>query len=220
MWMWNTLWEMFGGYRLREVLRSCQHFLVDSELGRARHKVFNYALENLNAEIVDENFFLPFFNFLSCAAEVNLAFAFILRNIEDGGFRYFYAIQNNTLLDWSKFVCTMEDLAKLKEFLNKTDVKESCSRESLNTKWEFYRLTNLTIFAALLKDVPLGCKDAVLPNPPLTNGKINCLTYEENTKQQYNDNLCLFPISCSFSPFARKTLTGRRNFKFIQFIHQ
>ena len=28
-------------HRLREELRSCQHFLVDSELGRARHKVFN-----------------------------------------------------------------------------------------------------------------------------------------------------------------------------------
>ena len=30
--------------RLREALRSCQHFLVDSELERARHKVFNYAV--------------------------------------------------------------------------------------------------------------------------------------------------------------------------------
>ena len=27
----------------REELRSCQRFLVDSELERARHKVFNYA---------------------------------------------------------------------------------------------------------------------------------------------------------------------------------
>ena len=34
--------------RLREKLRFCQHFLVDSELERARHKVFNYAVDSLN----------------------------------------------------------------------------------------------------------------------------------------------------------------------------
>ena len=53
-------------------------------------------------------------------------------------------------------------------------------------------MTNLTVFAVLLKDVPMGCKDAVLPNPLLKNHTINCFTYEENTRQPYNDNLCLF----------------------------
>ena len=41
-------------HSLREELRSCQHFLVDSELERARHKVFNYAVEALNETIVNE----------------------------------------------------------------------------------------------------------------------------------------------------------------------
>ena len=42
-------------HRLREELRSCQHVLVDSELERrARHKVFNYAVETLNETIVNE----------------------------------------------------------------------------------------------------------------------------------------------------------------------
>ena len=129
---------------------------------------------------------------LKGAAKVNLAFGFILKNIEDGGFRYFYAYESITLLDRSKLVCTHDDLAKLKDFLNQTDVIESCSREKMNTKWRFYKLTNLTVFAALLKDVPTGCKDAVLPEPLLKNDTINCLTFEENTRQPYNDNLCLF----------------------------
>ena len=177
-------------HKLREELRSCQHFLVDSELERARHKVFNYAVETLNEIIVNEKLD-HFFNNLKCAAKVNLAFGFILKNIEDGGFRYFYAHDNNTLLDWSKLVCKHDDLAKLKDFLNKTDVIESCSRERMNTKWRSYKLTNLTVFAALLKDVPMGCKNAVLPEPLLRNGTINCLTYEESTRQPYNENLCL-----------------------------
>ena len=133
-----------------------------------------------------------FFNILKCAAKVNLAFGFILKNIEDGRFRYFHAHENNTLLDRSKLVSTHDDLAKLKGFLNKTDVIDSCSRERMNTKWRFYELTNSTVFAALLKDVRMGCKNAVLPEPLLKNHRINCLTYEENIKQRYNDNLCLF----------------------------
>ena len=176
---------------LREELRSCQHFLVDSELERARHKLFIYAKENLNAEIVDKKHD-HFFNNLKCAAKVNLEFGFVLKNTEDGGFRYFYAHENNTLRDRSKLMCTHDDLSKLKDFLNKTDVIESCSRERMNTKWRFYKLTNLTLFAALLKDVPMECRDAVLPEPLLRNGTINSLTYEEKTRQPYNDILRLF----------------------------
>ena len=73
--------EKFG-----EELRSCQHFLVDSELGRARYKIFNYAVETLNETIVNEKLD-HFFNNLKCAAKVNLVFDFILKNVEDGGFR-------------------------------------------------------------------------------------------------------------------------------------
>ena len=178
-------------HTLREELRCCQHFLMDSELERARHKVFNYAVETLNETIVNEKLDY-FFNNIKCAAKVNLPFGFILKNIEDGGFRSFYAHENNTLLDRFKLVCTHDDLAKLKNFLNKIDVIKSCSRERMNTKWRFYKLTNLTVFAVVLKDVPMGCKDAVLPEPLLTNGTIDCLTFEENTGQPYNDNLCLF----------------------------
>ena len=39
----------------------------------------------------------------------------------------------------------------------------------------------------------MGCKNAVLPEPLLKNHTINCLPFEENTGQPYNDNLCLFP---------------------------
>ena len=178
-------------HSLREELRSCQHFLVDSELERARHKVFEYALETLNETVVNEKLD-HFFNNLKCAAKVNLAFGFILKNIEDAGFRYFYAHDNSTLLDRSKLVCTHDDLAKLKDFLNQTDVIESCSRERTNTNWKFNKLTNLTGFAALLKDVPMGCKNAVLAEPPLRNRTIKSLTFEENTRQPCIDNLCLF----------------------------
>ena len=164
---------------LKEELRACEHFLVDSEFERGRHRVFNYAVETLNTEIVNDKLD-HFFNNLKCAAKVNLAFGFILKNLEDGRYRYFYAHENNTLLDRSQLVCTKDDLTKLKNSLNQTDVIESCTRERVNTKWRFYKLTNLTVFAALLKDIPMGCRDAVLPAPLLKNHTVNCLTLADH----------------------------------------
>ena len=85
-------------HMLTEELRSCQHLLVDSELERSRHKVFNYARESLNETIVNEKLD-HFFNHLKCAAKLIWLLTFVLKEVEDGGFRYFYAHENNSLLD-------------------------------------------------------------------------------------------------------------------------
>ena len=176
---------------LREDLHSCKHFLVDSEIQKGRHSVFNFAVNNLTAQVIEEKLDRVL-DKLKCVAKLNLALGFILKNIEDGKFRYFYAHENNTLLEQSKLVSNKDDMTKLKKISKKTDVIESCTKERSNTKWRFVKLTNLTIFAALLKDIPMGCKDAVLPESLLRNPSIYCLTYEQNTKKTYQDNLCLF----------------------------
>ena len=38
----------------------------------------------------------------------------------------------------------------------------------------------------------MGCNDTVLPEPILKNRNVNRLTFERNTRQPYNDNLCFF----------------------------
>ena len=176
---------------LREELHSCKHFLVDSEIQKGRHSVFNLAVNNLTAQVIEENLDRVL-DKLKWVAKLNLALGFILKNIEDGKFRYFYAHENNTLLEQSKLVSNKDDMAKLKQILKKTDVIGTCTKERSNTKWRFFKLTNLTIFAALLKDIPMGCKDEVLPEPLHRNHSIYCFTYERNTRQPYKDNLCLF----------------------------
>ena len=178
-----------GGQSLREELQSCRHFLVDSELQKGRHSVFNFAVNNLTAQVIEEKLDRVL-DKLKFVAKLNLALSLILKNIEDGKFRYFYAHENNTLLEQSKLVSNKDDMAKLKEILKKTDVIDSCTNERSNTK--FFKLTNLIIFAALLRDIPMGCKDAVLPESLLRNPSIYCLTFERNTRQPYKYNLCLF----------------------------
>ena len=94
-------------------------------------------------------------------------------------------------------MCTPDDIPNLKEKLQKMDIVDLCTRERANTKWKFYKLTNLTVFAALLKDVPMGCKDSALPEPLLKNHNVNCLTYEQNTKKTIQRQSLLFQSSCS-----------------------
>ena len=95
-------------------------------------------------------------------------------------------------MERSKLVCTQTDMTNLKNRMQKMDIVDICNRERVKTKWKFYKVTNLTIFASLLKDVPMGCKITVLPEPFLENHTGNCLTVEKNTLQPYNDNICLF----------------------------
>ena len=79
--------------------------------------------------------------------------------------RYFYAHENNTFMERAKLVFTQVDMTNQKNRMQKMDIVHICTRERANTKWKFYKLTKLTTFASLLKDVPMGCKDTVLPEP-------------------------------------------------------
>ena len=160
---------------LREELESCEHFLTDSETEKGRHRVFNFAMSSFDISLLNDKLDYVFKE-LKCAAKVNLAFGFVPKNIDDGMCRYFYAHENNTIMERAKLVCTQADMTNLKDRMQKMDIVDICTRERVNTKWKFYKLTNLTIFASLLKDVPMGCKDTVLPEPLLKNHNVNCLT--------------------------------------------
>ena len=176
---------------LEEELQSCRHFLVDSEVQKGRRSMFNFVVNNLTAQVIEQNLDCVLYN-LKCASKLNLALGFHLKNIENEKFRYFYADENNILLEQSKLVSNKDDTAKLKEILKKTDVIESCTKERSNAKWRFFKLTNLTLFAALLRDTPMSCKDAVLPEFLLKNHTVNCSTFERNTRKPYNNKICFF----------------------------
>ena len=144
---------------LRE-LKYFKHFLTDTEMENGTHRVFNFAMSSFDIPLLNDKLDYVFKE-LKCAAKVNLAFGFVLKNIEDGMCRYFYAHENNTILERSKLVCTQADMSNLEDRMQKMDIVDFCTRERANAKWNFYKLTNLTIFASLLKDVRMGCKDSL-----------------------------------------------------------
>ena len=101
---------------LEEELQSCRHFLVESEKQKGRYSVFNFVVNNLTAQVIEEKLDRVLDN-LNCAAKFNLALGFILKNIEDGKFRCFHAHENNTLLEQSKLVSNKDSMANLKKIL-------------------------------------------------------------------------------------------------------
>ena len=71
------------------------------------------------------------------------------------------------------------------------DTVEQCTQEFQNTKWRFKLITNVTLFAALLRNIPMVCPDSGLPEPLLRHTQVNCLLSNKD-KEPYKDQLFLF----------------------------
>ena len=82
--------------QIRDELNACQHFLTDTEIENGRHKDFNFQFSKLDPNLVNEELD-QVFEKLDCAAKINIALGFVLRNIETSEYRFFYAHENNTL---------------------------------------------------------------------------------------------------------------------------
>ena len=86
-------------------------------------------MSTFDNSLINKNFYLVF-KVVKLAAKVTLAFGFVLKNVEHGSFRLFYAHENSTVMERSKLVSTPDDITNLKEKLQKMDIVVFCTRES------------------------------------------------------------------------------------------
>ena len=145
-----------------EELERCKHFLVESEMTNGRQRVFNFAKNILDAHTLSQKL-NTVLQKLKCSAELNVAFGFVLKNVENGTWWYYHAHENNILIELSKLVAIKKGLVKSNNVLNNTDKIKACTKERAKTKWNFYKLTIVTVFAALLREVAMGCEYEVMP---------------------------------------------------------
>ena len=64
---------------LKEELQSCRHFLVDAEIEKERHRVFNFVVNNLTAQVIEEKLDRVL-DKLKCVPKLKLSLGFILDN--------------------------------------------------------------------------------------------------------------------------------------------
>ena len=118
---------------LIEELESCRHFLTDTQMENGRHRVFNFSMSSFDMPLLYDKLDCAFKE-QKCAAKVNFAFGFVLKNIEDGMCSYFYAHDNNTIKERTNLVCTQADICNLKDRMQKVYFVEICTRERTNIK--------------------------------------------------------------------------------------
>ena len=101
---------------------------------------------------------------------MNPALEFILRNVDTVEYRYFYAHENNNK---RRFGFTSRQSRENGYSGDNGYSRENgySAQERENTKWRFVLTTNETICCALLKNIPMGCIDAVLPEQLLRSSK-------------------------------------------------
>ena len=119
------------------------------------HKVFNFQMSKLDTKIINEKL-EEVFNKLDSAAKINIALGFVLRNVETGE-NIGIIMHTKTVLFFEKLhlLCTKADLISIQGKVEEFDIVEQCTQELQNTKWMFKLITNVTIFAALLKNIPI-----------------------------------------------------------------
>ena len=110
------------------------------------HVTFNFALEPFSIEkLISE--LVELLGHLKYAAKVNVAFRFVMENIEDSRCRLVYPQWKNKMLEKYKLLITGDDLNYFKAKLSAENVIAACTRGMVNTKWQFSKLTNVTVFA-------------------------------------------------------------------------
>ena len=147
-----------------------------------------------------------------------MALGFILRNVDTDEYRYFYAHENNTFFEKSHLLCSKGDLVSLQDRIEKMDLVKTCAQQREKTKWRFALTTNVTIFCALLKSIPMECIDAVLHEQLLRRSDVNCLVsngYGETCK----DYLCLFR-TIAVHLYGSSELETNEKFLLSAFLHE
>ena len=126
-----------------------------------------------------------------CVAKIDISLGFLLHNLKTDEYRYFSFCENNTLFEKSMLLCTDADLTNMQNKTNKQEILEICTQEGQNTNC---LITNVTIFAALLKSVPMVTADSVIPEPLLENHQVNFFV-SDSRKQIHNYN-CFVLSNC------------------------
>ena len=182
---------------LKEELETCRNSLADSQKENGRHTVFNYGMETLGAHTLSQKLDTVSES-LVFVTKMNVAFGFMLNNLEDGTSRYYHAYENIAFMKRSKFGTNNEDLVKNKSVFVKTDVFVACTKLCANKMWKFHKVRTAIVFAAPVREVFLDCRDAVTSVPLTKNNSAIYLTYAENKKNRTKTIYVYLEPSLSF----------------------
>ncbi len=141
------------------------------------------------------------------AFKVNIAFGFILQNVENGEVRYYYPSQNGFIFDSPVLVANHEDLDGVLVQMGNTDWQEYVRRQKPNSKWSILQLTNVAFHVYPIVNRPIGRGErGTFPKWLVENRGLDPLEKDKNTGKLYNDNLCFFRCLARHQGYGLKNL--------------
>ena len=146
------------------------------------------------------------------AFKINLAFGFILSNVETGEKRYYYPSQNGLIFNHPLVVADEADLQRVLQRVGETDWLEYVRQQKPNSKWRIALLTNVAFHLYPMEDRPVGRNKITgqLPRWLVENQGLDALEKDRRTGQLYADHLCYFRClapyrGCGLKNLERKT---------------
>ena len=114
------LTEFQHNVNLLEEIEAVKHFLNDEKFESSNKTVYNFRMNDFSTSFLKEKM-IAIYDELNCTVKVNLAFGFILQNIQnDDNFQYYYPAENNTVFETPKVLSDRDDLNSI---LNRLEQK-------------------------------------------------------------------------------------------------
>ena len=146
------------------------------------------------------------------AFKINLAFGFILSNVEKGEKRYYYPSQNGLIFDQPLVVADEADLQTVLQRMGETDWLEYVRQQKPNSKWRIPLLTNVAFHVYPMEDRPIGRSKIAgqFTKWLVENPGLNALEKDQRTGKLWADHLCYFQClvryqGCGLKNLERKT---------------
>ena len=131
--------------------------MKNQDLHRRHTRTYNRFLDERQYTLLEamENVIEQVFRRQSQAFKINMSFSYILQNRETGEYRFFYASNNEQLLNIPKLIHNQEDLNKLLNHLASKYYPTFLKQHRPNSKWTLERIVNLRVIVYHV-DFPLG----------------------------------------------------------------
>ena len=199
----KSIYERFG---VREIERDHRFGSVSSQ--------YNFHLPNGQVTRSDissqlEEIYLD----QKMAFKINLSLGIVLKNIETGEYRYWWAHHNDPVLRVPARVSRREDLEELKSRLSGVDFDEQAWHQRPSTKFQLVRVTNIRWYVTKSEYV-LG-NPRNLPNYIKQCHSIISFVRHSTSGKPITDNLCAFRCLAYHNTHKRKGLENL-TYKYFQ----
>ena len=198
---------------VRDIFQRYSHVINRSHREGVYMNEYNYRVDNTFSNEDMHNQLSDIYTSSQNVYRINITFGFILKNIEDDSYRYFYAHNNEGIFSSPFTVTNADDMLVLLKKVKQIDILQNIYKQRPNTKWKVYMVTNIRYVVFKMSNKKLGV--GIVPDFIKKKKCIISLDINPSDKKPYTDYLCAFRC-LSYHKGHRTIFNLERNTKFYR----